>query len=141
MAKGKRTSQRGQNKGRGGGRKFRPRKMAVVETPAMSSIRHDTGRPVTVEWVMKSNTSSTTVHEFSPEDILWHQQTEFGVSKWGENPPLSIVHHPVYQGFQLHQVSVVATTNDAGEFNGQINVTFQGDRAMQRTQETMVSQQ
>lgn len=73
-------------------------------------------------------------------NILHHQMMQISLSDdqgtpQGTLPKLGAV----YQGYQLHQISLVARTWVSGS-TGQINVTFRGSRAMLRTQEFRVNQ-
>ena len=107
MAKGKRKNKQNKSKRRQGSRM--PRKIQVVQAPPNRSIRHDTGRPVTVEWVYRNPVDTVgVVHTFSVsrQNLLQHVVRRNRVINPAsqDTPIISSVSTGLYQGFKLHQI-------------------------------------
>lgn len=103
----------------------------------MSSIRHDTGRPVTIEWTMDTRTSTYTSHTIAKDSILNHQVAAHGY-RYNGSQIQQETKSSIYWGFQIHQVAIVGRHSNVTTSKGQVNVTFLGGRSTSRTQEFVV---
>ncbi len=106
----------------------------------MNSIKHDTGRPVVLEYVVNQEQTTVTSHSLSPRDIINHIQYQVGISTSETTPPENTANFHVYSGFQLHQMSLSVTKFNSTAKAGQCNVTLVGDRGTQQTREFYVKQ-